>query len=232
MYMEKKYCHIEPFNLRLFGRTILEDFACDFDKNSAVCLLGESGSGKSLLLKTLFKNSSLIQSNGRVLFYLLQKKDASNWQEEIASLHLDVTWKRFVQKIMKVSTHLEYRFAFVLTLLEKPDFLFCEDLHWIFSAKELAYIFSFMRKKKIGCFYMTNQIEDTVYSTYLMIVKQDKMAIEGQTLLVLQEEKYLKRLGFSLPFYINMSIQLELYGLIDHLCMSKEELEKALWKLK
>ena len=30
--MEKKYCHIEPFNLRLFGRTILEDFACDFDK--------------------------------------------------------------------------------------------------------------------------------------------------------------------------------------------------------
>lgn len=50
--------------------------------------------------------------------------------------------------------------------------------------------------------------------------------------MVLKEEKLMKLLGFSLPFYINMSIQLGYYGLVQEIYMNKEDLEAALWQLK
>jgi hypothetical protein len=54
--------------------------------------------------------------------------------------------------------------------------------------------------------------------------------IDGRTLDVLEEEKILKRLGFSLPFMIDLSIQLKLYGLINKTYLSKEAMVKNLWK--
>jgi hypothetical protein len=55
-------------------------------------------------------------------------------------------------------------------------------------------------------------------------------AIDGKTLDVLKNEKILKRLGFSLPFMLDLSIQLELYGLINKTYLNKEGLVKNLWK--
>ena len=46
---------------------------------------------------------------------------------------------------------------------------------------------------------------------------------------VVKEETILKRLGYELPFYVDLSIQLKLYGLIDNICYSSEELEDSLW---
>ena len=63
-----------------------------------------------------------------------------------------------------------------------------------------------------------------------MVLKNQRIAMEGKTASVLKEEKMLKTLGYSLPFYVNMSIQLGYYGLLNQICYSKEELESALWK--
>ena len=79
-------------------------------------------------------------------------------------------------------------------------------------------------------FYATSCIEDSPSFDYLMIVKNQKIAIEGKTISVLKEEKMLKTLGYALPFYVNMSIQLGYYGLLKQICFTKEELEAALWK--
>ena len=56
------------------------------------------------------------------------------------------------------------------------------------------------------------------------------VAVEGKTISVLKEEKMLKALGYSLPFYVNMSIQLGYYGVLHKICYNKEELEAELWK--
>ena len=81
-------------------------------------------------------------------------------------------------------------------------------------------------------FYVTNDIEDTVYFDYLIVLKNNNVAMEGKTMLVLKEEKLMKLLGFSIPFYVNMSRQLGYYGLLKDICLSKEELEDKLWPLK
>ena len=89
-----------------------------------------------------------------------------------------------------------------------------------------------MKEQQIKCFYITNQIESTIFFSYLIVIKNNKIAIEGNTLSVLQEEKIMKLLGFSLPFYVNMSIQLGYYGILNKICLTKEELEENIWQSK
>ena len=54
--------------------------------------------------------------------------------------------------------------------------------------------------------------------------------MEGTKEQVLNEEKILKKLGFNLPFIIELSKGLKLYGLIDKIYFNNEELVSALWK--
>ena len=231
MNMEK-YCHINLFDLQLDGKKILTDFSLSFDGKNSICLLGESGSGKSLLLKTLFKNSRLIDTNGSCEFYFLEGKEFLDWKAEIDFEHLDSSWQKFLNNFLKGTSYVNCRYALVLKLLKKPDFLFCEDLTRILSLNELQFLLKFLQEKNIKCFYITNQIESTVLFSYLIVIKNNKVAIEGSTLSVLQEEKIMKLLGFSLPFYVNMSIQLGYYGIVDKICLTKEELEENIWQSK
>ena len=54
--------------------------------------------------------------------------------------------------------------------------------------------------------------------------------MEGLKEQVLQEEKILKKLGFHLPFIVELSNGLKYYGLVDKIYFKNEELVNALWK--
>ena len=54
--------------------------------------------------------------------------------------------------------------------------------------------------------------------------------MEGKKELVLQEEKILKKLGFNLPFIVELSNGLKLYKVIDKVYFNNEELVGELWK--
>ena len=62
---------------------------------------------------------------------------------------------------------------------------------------------------------VTTDMEDVLYTDYIMCLYDGISAIDGKTLEVLKNEKLLKRLGFNLPFMLDLSIQLELYGLLN-----------------
>ena len=64
----------------------------------------------------------------------------------------------------------------------------------------------------------------------MIVLDKGQIVMEGKTRQILLQEKILKRLGIGLPFYIDLSIQLKLYGLIDNIRLSKEDLVEDLWK--
>ena len=115
-------------------------------------------------------------------------------------------------------------------VMAKPHYLFCENLHFFLNYQELEEFINFINDEGIKLFYVTSHIEETSFFQYIQVLKNGKIAIEGERGQVYKEEKIMKRLGFSLPFYVNMSTQLGYYGLVEGLCFSKEELERSLWK--
>lgn len=228
----EKFCHIKLFDLQLEGKKILQDFSLFFDEKKSVCLLGESGSGKSLLLKSLLKNPNLFEVQGKIAFYFLESEKSSNWKNDINYENLSLEWKQFLDSFLADKINFEKRYALVLKLLQKPDYLFSEDLHSILSFKEMRIFLNFLGSQNISFFCVTNQIENTPFFDYLLVIKNNRIALEGRTISVLKEEKIMKLLGYSLPFYVNMSIQLGYYGIIDSIYLSKEELEEAIWPSK
>ena len=105
-----------------------------------------------------------------------------------------------------------------------------------FKIKEKETIIDMLRSRKVNFINITSNIEEVLYSDYLYVYYDGKIAIEGKTLEVLKMEKLKfnrtleKGLGFALPFTVDMSIQLQLYNLINDTFVDNRKLVDELWK--
>ena len=95
---------------------------------------------------------------------------------------------------------------------------------------ELDKIFKYLKDNNIKYVNLTNNLELTLYSDYLIVCDKDNILAEGNTIEILKNDKLLKRLGFELPFIIDLSLLLQDYGLINHIYYDKESLVNDLWK--
>ncbi len=75
----------------------------------------------------------------------------------------------------------------------------------------------------------TTEIEETLLGTDIIITSDKKVLLSGNTMSVLNEEKLMKRLGYSLPFIIQLNKYLKDYELIRDYNLSYESLVKSIW---
>lgn len=207
-------------------------------------LCGTPSSGKTNLLKAIagmVKYKGHITKNCNIEVVLdecLFTKDTI--LEELDYDVLEEAQKKVISKFItkstlkKKPTEVEEKIQKLILLcqafLKEPQLLFVDNILSYFDRKTLEKVYSYTKKNKITLVNVSTDIEDSLDYPYMVVLDKGSIAIEGKTLQVLEQEKILKRLGIGLPFYVDLSIQLRLYGLIDRSCLTKEELEGALWK--
>lgn len=98
------------------------------------------------------------------------------------------------------------------------------------SKSKLDKLFDFMKSSNIKYIVIANNLELCLYSDYLIVMDESKILIEGNTIDVLKNSKLLKRLGFKLPFIVDLSLLLIDYGLIDKIYLDNKSIEGAIWK--
>ena len=96
--------------------------------------------------------------------------------------------------------------------------------------EELIKLYEFLKVNKVLFINVTNNIEEVLFTANLIIYDKDKILAEGNTLELLKNEKLMKRLGFNIPFIINLSILLKDYNLTNKVHLNKESLVGELWK--
>ena len=111
-----------------------------------------------------------------------------------------------------------------------PEYLAIDDLLIYLNERTKILLLNYLNYKNIKLIMVTSNVEDTLFTDYTLVLYNKINAIDGKTLEVLKEEKILKRLGLNIPFYLDLSIQLKLYGLINKTYLNKEDLVKHLWK--
>ena len=114
--------------------------------------------------------------------------------------------------------------------LIKPSYIAIDDLLIDLNTRTKILLLNYLNSKEITLINVTSNMEDVLYTDYTLCLYDGISAIDGKTLDVLDNEKVLKRLGFDLPFMVDLSIQLQLYGLINRSYLNKEGMVKALWK--
>ena len=114
-------------------------------------------------------------------------------------------------------------------LLLKDKIIFFNALNR-FNEEKIKEILSTLKEHNIAYINVTNNIEEALFTSYLIVYDKEKILIEGSTMKVLQEEKLLKRIGLELPFMVELSLLLKDYDLVKQIYLDKESLVKDLWK--
>lgn len=111
-----------------------------------------------------------------------------------------------------------------------PSYLAIDDLLIDLDVRTKILLLNYLNSKNILLINVTSNSDDALYTDYTICLYDGIIAIDGKSIDVFKEEKLLKRIGLSLPFMIDLSIQLQLYGLIGKCYLSKEKMVKQLWK--
>ena len=111
----------------------------------------------------------------------------------------------------------------------KSSFIVFNDFLRLLNNHEKEILLSNLEKKNIHFVNITSDIEEALYADELKVVYHNRVMLEGSTVSVLTEEKLLKRLGYKLPFMVDLSLQLNAYNLIDSIFLDEEVLVDKLW---
>lgn len=94
---------------------------------------------------------------------------------------------------------------------------------------EKKVIIELLKKQNINFVNITSNIEDSLLSDYIVVFDENKKILEGNTEVVLRNEKVLKKLGYGLPFVVDLSIQLTYYDILDKVYYDMDKLTEDLW---
>lgn len=103
------------------------------------------------------------------------------------------------------------------------------DTFYGLKDKEIREIISLLKRQNIKFILITSDIEQALYGDYIKVFDGANIILEGNKEVVLKEEKTLKKLGYGLPFVVDLSTQLNYYDIFDKIYYDMDELVGDLW---
>lgn len=240
----KKLLEINDLTMEWNQKQLLNIDQLYFYEGVSVFLCGTSASGKTLLMKSIAKKTKYrgkISRKGKIEVVLDKGSFFTNSvEDELKYILLEDEDKKVVSTFIskrllqnnpnEISVEEKKMVLLCQAFLTHPDLVFVDEIFDYLGVKNKKKVYDYVRKKKITLVNVSKNIEEALNYDYMIVMDQGSVAIEGKTLQVLMKEKLLKRLGVGLPFYVDLSLQLKLYGLIDTIYLTKEEMVSALWK--
>ena len=183
---------------------------------------------------TILYTSSFNYTNDAIFFLnnncVVITKDGGNTSYNVSDNLLAV----FQEENLKNKTTLTKLDELKLNILSNLDlnkqiFVFFNVLTYL-DANFQEKLINYLKSNNKRIINYTTQIEETLLLDYLVIMHENAIIMEGAKELVLKEEKILKKLGFNLPFIVELSSGLKYYGLINKIYFNSKELVDELWK--
>lgn len=103
------------------------------------------------------------------------------------------------------------------------------EIWYYLSKEEKSELLEILKRRNVSFVNITSNVEDVIYSDYVIVYDDDKKILEGNKVMVLRNEKLLKRLGYGIPFVVDLSIQLNYYDIFDTVYYDMDKLTEALW---
>lgn len=115
-----------------------------------------------------------------------------------------------------------------LEMFPNKRLIFKNSLYGL-KREEKKEIINLLTKQKINFVNVTCDVEESLLSDYIIVYDGEKKVLEGNMESVLRNEKVLKKLGFGVPFVVDLSIQLNYYDVLKKVYFDLDELVGVLW---
>ena len=222
---------LEKYNLSKNNVDILKDIDFSFDQN--ISLIGTASSGKTSLLRVLEQQYKVPRVYKNDMFF------NSSVEDELKYLILNTNQKKLVQDLLlnvnlkirplDLSNKQKIKLSVLKALLHNKYISFDNILVYL-DKRDRDLIMKYMKQEKIKYIIVSNDLNDLFDTEKTYIMNDGKIIAYGDSDKILLEEKLLKRLGFKLPFMIDLSLQLRDYRLINSIYLDKQKLIDKLWK--
>ena len=101
----------------------------------------------------------------------------------------------------------KYLMLIIKALLSNPSIIALDNILIYLNMRKKILLLNYLNSKGIMLINVTSNMEDVIYTDYMLVLYNGMSAIDGPVISVLENEKVIKRLGFSLPFMVDLSIQ-------------------------
>ena len=115
-----------------------------------------------------------------------------------------------------------------LEMFPNKRLIFKNSLYGL-KREEKNEIINLLTKQNINFVNVTCDVEESLLSDYIIVYDYEKKVLEGNMESVLRNEKVLKKLGFGVPFVVDLSIQLNYYDVLKKVYFDLDELVGVLW---
>lgn len=123
---------------------------------------------------------------------------------------------------------------FIISLLHNPKVLLIDDSFLLLNNNYKKIIFNYLMKlkknKDLTIVYFTSNMDNVLGSDYLYLLDNFKIIESGRPLTLLSDDKLFYESNLEVPFMVDLSTKLKMYGLIDNLYLDMEELVDKIWK--
>lgn len=133
-------------------------------------------------------------------------------------------------KISELSNDLKYYILLIINILDRDKYLIIDDVLCYLNRNQVKKIYDYAKKNKVTIINITSTLDNVFYSEYLVCLYKGNIAMEGDVLSCLKEERLLRRLGYKLPFMFDLSLQLNYYDVLDDIYLDYKDMEGAIWK--
>ncbi|MDD2490264.1 MAG: ATP-binding cassette domain-containing protein [Bacilli bacterium] len=124
--------------------------------------------------------------------------------------------------------------ALASILALKPKIILLDESFSMLDVNERKEILDILKQiqkeEDLTILNITHNLEEAYWGERLIVLYNRSILIDGPTLDVFAHDKLLNRAGLEIPFMVDLSMKLKLYGLIDRIILDMDELVDALWK--
>lgn len=136
--------------------------------------------------------------------------------------------------INSITSNLSYNKKVLIKILRyliiNPDFIAIDSLFSGLTKKDKNMIIDYIKTNKMTLLNVICDLNDSIYGDKIFVLDNFTIILEGSTLSILKTDTILKRMGFTLPLAVDLSIELNHYEVLNKIYTDKERLIRELWK--
>jgi energy-coupling factor transport system ATP-binding protein len=126
------------------------------------------------------------------------------------------------------------RVALASVLIYSPKILILDDALSMINVRDKYSIIKVIKRYKkdnnMTVINFTDDLEESFGSNRLVVLDKGKIILDGKPKEVMENDTMLNRMGVEIPFIVDLSSKLKLYGLIEDTYFDDEKLVNDIWK--
>ena len=155
-------------------------------------------------------------------------------QEEINKIASELKIKNILKKNEKNLTTKEIVLIQIfIALLKKPKILLLDNIKEYLkedTMKLISYLKKYQKDNNLTLVIATIQLEEIIDSDYVYIMKDGKVELEGDPIILLEKDNIINKIGLNLPFSIDLSVKLKDYNLLNEIKTDNLRIINDIWK--